>query len=128
MDATENRREPIDGGSMQSGSSQHGSDNRQQEASETAAGTGEGSQKVDEGTQERGTREDWERSAVAEPGPAQPVGTQLRGTREDWERGVKVDTTTQAPGDSPSTTDGQTADDTTARKEQVTLRDGSLSD
>jgi len=112
---------------MQSGSSQHSDDNRQQEASETTAGTG-GSKSVEEGAQERGTLEAWERSAVVEPGKDQPAGTQLRGTREDWERGVKVDTTTQAPSDPPSTTDGLTADDTTARKEQVTLRDGSLSD
>lgn len=152
---------------MQPESIKDGRGNRQREALDAPGGTS-GSQTVGAGTQERGTREDWERSAEpsdgahteppsneapgtqergtledwersAEPGNeanTQPpldkaAGTQDRGTREDWERSAGPGKATQAAADAPSTTGGsteQTAGDRTARKEPVTLRDGTLRD
>lgn len=81
---------------MQSESTKHGTDNRQREASDAATGTG-GSQRVGAGAQERGTREDWDRSAEpcnetnTKPPSTKATGTQERGTLEDWERGANAE-------------------------------------
>ena len=131
---------------MQSDSPKHSKNDQQPEAPNTGTS---GTQKIDEGLQERGTledwergaatepqpdetegnpergtREDWERSAVVEPQTGQAMETQLRGTREDWERSAKEDEATKTPSGSPSLATGSAADDTTPRKEQVTSRDG----
>jgi hypothetical protein len=141
-----NRRELMDGGSMQSDSTKNSKDNIQPDA---AAGTA--SQKIGEGLQERGTLEDWERSAVTEPQPNetggnpergtredwdrsavvephadQAAGTQLRGTRVDWERGVKADESTKTSAGSHLGAAESTADDT--GEERVTFRDGTPRD